>query len=62
MPDTEPPDAVLADYIRSRLEQMGPAFADEELVQEALALERDLWASLYAVDQDERGERFFKPS
>ena len=52
MADADAADKALADYIEARLEQLGPSFADAEVVHEALTLHRDLWAALFEIDRD----------
>ena len=51
MSGPEPSDAALSEYVRGRLARIGPSFADEEVVQETLALHRDLWEDLYEIDR-----------
>ena len=43
-------DTQLADYVRSWLERIGQYFADPEIVEETLTHHRDLWESLYQLD------------
>ncbi len=50
MPLQKPTDLELAEYVRSRLERIGPSFAEPQMVEEALELTRDLWLRLYELD------------
>ena len=59
--DPGPTDAALAEYIGSRLERMSPVFADPEIVREALTYYRDLWATLYAIDNGEPASALADP-
>lgn len=62
MADPQPSPAALAHYVRARLSRIGPSFADDEVVQEALTLHRDLWERLYEIDGVDAPERFRNPS
>ncbi len=55
-------DTKLADYVRSWLERIGQHFADPEIVEEALTHNRDLWESLYQLDNSGPLDRFANPS
>ena len=46
----DPPETALAEFIRSRLERLGPQWAEPEVLQEALQDQRDLWIELYRLD------------
>ena len=49
---SEPTDEELAEYVSSRLELIGPNFADSEVVAEAIEQHRDLWLRLYELDRE----------
>ena len=62
MDDPDVPEDALAAYVRARLELIGPNFAAEVTVQEALTFNRDLWVSLYKIDHGDPSVRLAKPS
>ncbi len=56
-------DTKLADYVRSWLERIGEYFAEPEIVEEVLTHHRDLWESLYQLDNSGSAlDRFGNPS
>ena len=55
-------DTKLADYVRSWLERIGSYFSEPEIVEEALTHHRDLWESLYQLDNSGPASDFANPS
>lgn len=49
---SDPTDTVLAEFIASVLERVSPHFAEPEVVEEAIALHRDVWLQLYHLDRE----------
>ena len=58
----DPTERELADYVRYRLERIGPLFAEPQYVEEALVFHRDLWLELFIIDRDSASGRFGDPS
>ena len=61
MADPQPFDAALWEYVRGNLARIGSSFAENDVVQEALTLHRDLWERLYELDRAEP-EHLAEPS
>lgn len=57
-----PPDDALSSYVAACLARIGPYFSEPEVVQDALTYHRDLWESLYRLDQPDPASDFANPS
>jgi hypothetical protein len=58
----DPTEQELTDYVRYRLNQIAPTWAEPQFVDEAVTLQRDMWLMLYHIDRDMALGHFANPS
>ncbi len=58
----DPTEQELTEYVRYRLGQIGPAFAEPEYVDDAVVFQRDLWLLLYNIEREFGTGHFANPS